>query len=229
MCEFPASMRVMTLGANSLSTRISISLNALEPDSERATAKTAGQAVPAYAHRQLELSLCFLAGSSQSLGWSPSRVGPRAEAAGERVQHLLDALRRLGLGVVCGRTEVGRAGSGRAGVGHAVVLSVQATAVFAEPSLLAACWAKRSTISAAQPCRPCSTAAAVALHHLRRREVPQPVLGEVFACGGIGHTARGVRGSQSQPRPLPLVPQPLLGAEHSIGRRALNTATVLLT
>ena len=43
-----------------------------------------------------------------------------------------------------GRTEVGRAG-----VGHAVVLSVWVTAVFAEPSLLAASWAKRSTVSAA--------------------------------------------------------------------------------
>ena len=58
----------MTLGANSLSTRISISLNALEPDSERATAKTAGQAVPPYAHRQLELSALWLAVRRVSVG-----------------------------------------------------------------------------------------------------------------------------------------------------------------
>ena len=52
-------------------------------------------------------------------------------------------------------------------------------------------------------------------HHLRRREIPEPVLCEVLAGGGVLHSARLVGSIQRHPGPLPFRPQPLAGGHRA--------------
>ncbi len=65
-----------------------------------------------------------------------------------------------------------------------------------------------------------------ALHHLTWRPVPEPILREVLAGRGVPHSACFVGLTQWEPRPLPLIAQPLLYRHPSTGSMDSETSLI---